>query len=183
MKPVSAQFRKIELPTQSEQEVRAVVAKGNKVANAKREASDSVYEQDLRVIAKEEKGSKVENSLKVRAAADDTGPLRNLTEREHGFVQQAQNRFERSTGPEKEAHRKQIGKALQKGVIDSRRVTRLACQTPNCGSSVPMESSKGDVTCPSCTAAGDKAGATYKDRPETVMSGDRSDVGTKRGRA
>jgi hypothetical protein len=46
-----------------------------------------------------------------------------------------------------------------------------------------MESSKGDVTCPSCTAAGDKAGATYKDRPETVMSGDRSDVGTKRGRA
>ena len=121
--------------------------------------------------------------MRVRAAADDKGPLPNLTDREHGELQKAQNRFERSTGPEKEAHRKQIGKALQKGVIDSRRVTRLACQTPGCGSSVSMESSKGDVTCPSCTASGDKAGATYKDRPETVMSGDRSDVGTKRGRA
>ena len=77
MKPVSAQFKRIQLPTQSEQEVRAVVAKGNKVANAKREASDSVFEQDLRVIAKEDKGSKVENNLRVRAAADDTGPLRN----------------------------------------------------------------------------------------------------------
>ncbi len=33
------------------------------------------------------------------------------------------------------------------------------------------------------SASGDKAGATYKDRPESVMSGDRSDVGTKRGRA
>jgi len=183
MKPVSTQFKRIQLPTQSEQEVRDVVAKGNKVANAKREASDSVFEQDLRLIAKEEKGSKVENNLRVRAAADDKGPLPNLTDKEHSALQQAQNRFERSTGPEKETHRRSVGLAIQKGVIDSRRVTRIACQTPGCGSSVSMESSKGDVTCPSCTASGDKAGATYKDRPKTAVSGDRSDVGTKRGRA
>ena len=182
MKPVSTQFKRIQLPTQSEQEVRAVVSKGNKVANAKREASDSVFEQDLRVIAKEEKGSKVENNLRAKQAKDYEF-MPNLTDREHGEVQKAQNRFERSTGPEKEIHRKKIGKAIQKGVVDSRRVTRLACQSPGCNTSVSMESSKGDVTCPSCTSAGDKAGATYKDRPESVMSGDRSDVGTKRGRA
>jgi hypothetical protein len=182
MKPVSAQFKKIQLPIQSEQEVRAVVAKGNKVANAKREASDSVFEQDLRKIAKEEKGSKVETNLRAKQAADYKF-MPNLSEREHGELQKTQNRFERSTGSEKEAHRKTIGKAIQKGVVDSRRVTRLACQTPGCGSSVSMESSKGDVTCPSCTASGDKAGATYKDRPKTVVTGDRSDVGTRRASA
>lgn len=183
MNPTSRQFTRINLAPQSESEVRSVVSKGNAKAAAKRDASDSVFEQDLRTIAKEEKGSKVENTLKVRAASDDTGPMRNMSDREHGELQKRQNRFERSTGPEKESHRKAIGKAIQKGVVDSRKVTSLACQTPSCRSSVSMESSKGDVTCPSCTSSGDKAGATYRDRPESVMSGDRSDVGTKRARA
>lgn len=182
MNPTSRQFTRINLAPQSESEVRSVVSKGNAKAAAKRDASDSVFEQDLRTIAKEEKGSKVENNLRTKQAKDYEF-MPNLTDREHGELQKRQNRFERSTGPEKESHRKAIGKAIQKGVVDSRKVTSLACQTPSCRSSVSMESSKGDVTCPSCTSSGDKAGATYRDRPESVMSGDRSDVGTKRARA
>ena len=183
MTMVSKQFTKINLPTQSESEVRAVVSAGNAKANAKKNADESVFEQDLKVIAKEEKGSKVENNMRVRAAADDKGPLPNLTDREHGELQKAQNRFERSTGSERETHRKSVGVAIQKGVVDSRRVTRLACQTPGCGSSVSMEATKGDVTCATCTSGGDKAGASYKDQPRTKVSGDRSDVGKKRGSA
>ena len=184
MTMVSRQFTKINLPIQSESEVRAVVSAGNAKANARKNANDSVFEKDLKVIAKEEKGSKVETSLRgVKGASDDKGPLPNLTDREHGELQKAQNRFERSSGSERETHRKSVGVAIQKGVVDSRRVTRLACQTPNCGNSVSMEATKGDVTCAGCTSSGDKAGASYKDRPRTAVSGDRSDVGKKRGSA
>jgi hypothetical protein len=99
---VSRQFTKINLPTQSESEVRAVVSAGNAKANARKDADDSVFERDLKIIAKEEKGSKVENNMRVRAASDDKGPLPNLSDREHGELQKAQNRFERSSGSEKE---------------------------------------------------------------------------------
>ena len=58
MTMVSKQFTKINLPTQSESEVRAVVSAGNAKANAKKNADESVFEQDLKVIAKEEKAQK-----------------------------------------------------------------------------------------------------------------------------
>lgn len=86
MNPTSRQFTRINLAPQSESEVRSVVSKGNAKAAAKRDASDSVFEQDLRTIAKEEKGSKVENNLRTKQAKDYEF-MPNLTDREHGELQ------------------------------------------------------------------------------------------------
>ena len=180
------QFKKVNLPSQSEEEIRAVVAKGNARARARRGEDMSDYEKDLSVIAREEKskGRKDEASLNTRGRqASDYKFMPNLTDREHAAVQRAQNMFETSVGAEREKHRSTIGKAIQKGVVDATKVRQLACQTPNCGQSVSTMSSKGDVICAGCSSKGDTAGATYKDRPKTVMSGDRSDVGTQRSKS
>jgi len=178
------QFKRVTLPMQSPEEVRAVVAKGNAVAREREAATESTYETDLKRIGREEKahGRAVQQSLSGKGAqAKDFEYMPTLSDREHGALQLAQNRFERTpAGPAREEHRRTIGRAIQKGVVDSTKITRLACQTPNCGSSVSMEASGGDVVCAGCKSSGDKAGATYRDRPATAVSGDRSDVGRKR---
>jgi len=80
-----------------------------------------------------------------------------------------QDRFEKAApGPEKEKHRRSIGKMLQQGTIEGSGINRLACQTPGCNRSVPAFPEKGDigdVVCNNCNAAGDLAGREYKDRP------------------
>lgn len=180
------QFRKIQLAPQSEEEVRNVVAKGNRKANARRSSEESELEKHLGRLSREEKASsrKSHQALDTRAPqAADYKFMPNLSDREHAAIQRAQNMFETSTGAEREKHRTSIGRAIQKGVVDATKVRQLACQTPGCGQSVSMQSSKGDVVCPGCSSKGDTAGATYKERPKTVMSGDRSDVGTKRSKS
>lgn len=181
------QFKRIELPTQSPEEVRAVVAKGERKANADRASTESEMEKHLGRLAREEKAHsrRTHQDLDLRKAqASDYKFMPNLSDYEHSRLQETQNRYDREPqGPKKEELRRTIGRAMQKGVVDSKKITHLACQTPNCGSSVSMEASKGDVICSGCSASGDKAGATYKDTPKTVMSGDRSDVGARRGKS
>jgi hypothetical protein len=88
---------------------------------------------------------------------------------------ETQGRFEQAApGPEKEKHRRAIGRMLQQGTIEGSGINRLACQTPGCNRNVPAFPEKGDigdVVCNNCNAAGDLAGREYTDKPTNKARG------------
>jgi len=104
------------------------------------------------------------NFLRDLAAASEPSKARVKTQ-----LANTQERFEQAApGPEKEKHRRSIGRMIQQGTFEGSGISRLACQTPGCNRSVPAFPEKGDigdVVCNNCNAAGDLAGREYKDRP------------------
>jgi hypothetical protein len=88
---------------------------------------------------------------------------------------ETQGRFEQAApGPDKEKHRRAIGRMLQQGTIEGSGINRLACQTPGCNRNVPAFPEKGDigdVVCNNCNAAGDLAGREYTDKPTNKARG------------
>lgn len=175
-------FKRIELAPQDPREVRKVVAAGEERSKAKRRMSDSEYEGQLRDLAAQEKAASRAESASMIAT---TSPARDqgvadypaMSKRQQAHLEGMQRAFESSpAGPAKEKARGKIGRAIQSAVPASGgSLSRLACQTPNCNESVDLVRGGGDVVCEGCLSKGDKAGATYKDRPENVVSTVKSD--------
>jgi hypothetical protein len=96
---------------------------------------------------------------------------------------ETQTRFERAApGPEKEKHRRAIGRMMQQGTFEKAGVHQLACQTPGCNRNVPIEPAGEDnvmskpkedmdVVCRNCRSAGDLAGREYTDKPTNKARG------------
>lgn len=108
---------------------------------------------------------------KATQAADyvDVKPMEG---RSVGHLREAQKRFESApAGADREKLRRQIGRSMQTGTIphDSG-ITQLACQTPNCDTSVSLTETQGDVVCKDCLDKGDVAGREYRDQPKNVGS-------------
>jgi hypothetical protein len=90
-------------------------------------------------------------------------------------LSETQSRFEKAApGPEKEKHRRAIGRMIQQGTFEGSGIHQLACQTPGCNRNVPAFPEKGnigDVVCNNCNAAGDLAGREYTDKPTNKARG------------
>lgn len=96
------------------------------------------------------------------------------TPRVKSQLKATQERFEKTPpGPDREKHRRAIGKMIQQGTFEGSGVHQLACQTPGCNRNVPAFPEKGnigDVVCNNCLSAGDLAGKEYKDKPTNAAN-------------
>lgn len=195
---VGAQF----IPVQPDSETRSVIAAGRRKAKAARiermgeeEAQSHAFDQRIRaeqrVATKKSRAEQSALNLRVQTTANTTPDVRSLTHREHTSLAEAQRRYESASTPEeRHAHRRTVGRSLQKGVMDIPKLTemlkstghkpQLACQgREDCGASVSLNTRSGDkvsdVVCPGCQGGKvsnitDIAGRTYKDRPEVSVS-------------
>lgn len=202
------QFTRIELPMQSPQEVSRVVSAGNRRARerSRDESEQQKYERMLSKIAKVEKASApadtmftpsdkdiaretakrtkkevVAGTAKATKVSKDkkSTDYATLTGKAQTRLETAQKVFESAPpGNVRESARATVGRALQRGVPGPS-ITRLACQTPNCGNSINIAQGA-DVVCPSCMSGGDRAGAEYKDRPDRAVTS--NTLGNRRNR-
>lgn len=176
MPEAGKQFKRTELPIQSESEVRKVIAAGREKAKAQKLKKANVSESISRAL---EDARRDEAATRSRETASEYNKMRPfsaagapkfsdykpLSERQHSFLRAAQHDFETSApGKGKEEARRRVGRTLQQGVPQPSSITNLACQSPGCNNSINLEHGA-DVVCTDCMGSGgDKSGAKYTDR-------------------